>query len=132
MFIDATTMMADAQESTVTAASSSYIDTLAAGDSYEGAWFVVRIDTACTTGDSATVKFELETDTASGFATNKKTLAGFGAIAAATLVKGYTLAVRIPPGAYRYLRGYTTVAVGSLLTGKWDMMIVKDKDLLKM
>lgn len=129
MYIDATLMIADAQESTVTAASTSFIDTVHKGDSYEGAWFVVRIDTACTSGGSATVSFALETDTDSGFATAKKTLVETGAIAVASLVAGYTYAVRIPFGAYRYLRGYATVAVADLLTGKWDMFIAKDVDL---
>ena len=128
MIIDALLMMADAQGSTVSAASTDYIDTLKAGDSYDGAWFVVRIDTAVTASGGATVTFDLRTDASSGFGTDT-VLVSTGAIPKATLVAGYTFAVKIPKGAARYLRGYATIATGPLLTGKWDMFIAKDVDL---
>jgi hypothetical protein len=130
MYLDDLLKLADAQESTATVASTSYIDTLAKGDSYEGAWLYIRIDTAVdSAGGAGTVNFALETDSDSGFATNLKTLVSTGVIAEATLIKGYEAKVRIPPGALRYLRGYVTIAGEALTAGKWDMYIVKDVDI---
>lgn len=129
MILDSLLKLADAQESTVSVASTSYIDTLAKGDSYEGAWFLIRIDTAVTASGSATVDFALQTDSDTGFATDLKTLVSSGAIGKASLIKGKEIKLRIPPGALRYLRGYATVASGPLTAGKWDMWIVKDVDM---
>ena len=128
MYLDDLLKLADAQVSTVTAASTSYIDTLAAGDSYEGAWLYIRIDTAVTASGSATVDFALQTDDDSTFP-SATTLISSGAIAKASLIIGKEIKLRIPPGAQRYLRGYVTVASGPLLLGKWDMFIVKDVDI---
>ncbi|MFA5217139.1 Bbp16 family capsid cement protein [Sulfuricurvum sp.] len=128
MILDDLLKLADAQESTVSVASTSYIDTIAAGDSYEGAWLHVRVDTAITASGSATVNFALQTDDDSTFP-SATTLVETGAVAKAVLVAGKEYKIRIPPGAERYLRGYVTIASGPLLTGKWDMFIVKDVDM---
>ena len=50
MFLDDLLKLADAQESTISVASTSHIDIIAAGDSYEGAWFYARVDTAFVAG----------------------------------------------------------------------------------
>lgn len=128
MFLDDLLKLADAQESTASVASTSYVDTIAKGDSYEGAFFYVRIDTAVTASGSATVDFALQTDDTSTFP-SATTLVSTGAVAKATLISGKSYKIRIPAGAERYLRGYATVATGPLLTGKWDMYIVKDVDI---
>ena len=130
MFIDALTVFSDAQAVTVSAASTNYMDTLAAGDSYEGAWLVFRVETAFTAGGAATMQVDLQTDDNSSFssATTLCTLPG-GAIAVATLVAGLIRKVRIPPGAERYLRGYYTVSTGPMTAGNADLFITKDVDL---
>lgn len=126
MLIDKLLVLADAQESTASVASTDYIDTLAIGDIAKGPYFVVRIDTAVTASGSATVDFALQSDSASGFATALVTNVSTGAIGKASLTAGKTYAIRIPAGVKRYVRGYATVATGPLLTGKWDMFIAMD------
>ena len=128
MFIDATLKVADAQAITVSGASTSYIDTLKAGPSaYVGSWMFVTITTAVTGGTS--VAFDLRHDASSGFGTDT-VLVSSGAIPVATLVAGYTFAVRLPfQNIKRYMRGYATI-VGPISTGAWTIAIVKDVDLL--
>ena len=131
MFLDDLLKLADAQESTVSVASTSYIDTLAAGDSYEGAWFYARVDTAFTDGaGSPTATFSVQTGDA---ITCDTTLVSSTALLSASLTAGAEVKLRIPPGAKRYIRGYVTVADGTeakrFSAGKWDMFIVKDVDM---
>ena len=128
MILDDLLKLADAQESTVSTASTSYVDTIAKGDSYEGAWLYVRIDTACTSAGATTVDFALQTDDNTSFS-SATTLVSTGATAKASLTSGKEFALRIPAGAERYIRGYVTVATGPLLAGKWDMFIVKDVNI---
>ena len=125
MIIDKLLVMADAQESTNSAASTDTIDTVAVGDIVKGLYFVVRIDTAVTASGSATVNFILQGDSDSAFG-SPVTVVSTGAIAKASLTAGKTYAIRIPAGAERYLRGYATITADPLLTGKWDMFIAMD------
>lgn len=135
MLVDKSLLMADEQSSTVSAASTSYIDTLQNsgnkyinfGDADKMPWFFVEITTAVTGGTS--VAFSLQTDTSSGFATALATLWSSGAIAVASLTAGYRLAVRIPKGVKRYLRGYATI-VGPITTGAWSMGIAMDVPIM--
>lgn len=131
MFIDATLILSDAQAITVSGASTNYIDTLKAGpEAYVSAWALVIIKTAVTAAGSATVTFDIQHDSDSAFGT-ATTLVSSGAIAKATLVAGYTFAVRLPRGTTkRYLRGYATIASGPLTAGAWDIKIVQDVDTL--
>lgn len=125
MFIDNNLVLADGQASTVSVASTNYIDTLAAGDAYEASWLVVRIVVAAVGGTS--LAFDLRTDSASTFPTDT-VLFSTGAIAVASLTANTIVArVRIPIGSKRYLRGYIT-AVGAPASTTWDMKIVKDVD----
>ncbi len=124
MFIDNNLLLADSQASTVSVASTNYIDTLAAGDGItDGAWFVVLIKTAASGGTS--IAFDLRTDSASTFPTDT-VLFSTGAIAVASLTANTFVAkVRIPIGAKRYLRGYATM-VGNPASTTYSMMIVED------
>lgn len=128
MFIDATTRVGNAQTLTSSGASTDYIDTKHSGDSYEGAWFVVVVTTAFTRSAGAlTATFDLRTDASSGFGTDT-VLVSTGAIAKASLTAGATFAIRIPAGALRYLRGYSTVST-TADAGAASMFIAKDVDL---
>jgi hypothetical protein len=133
MLIDASLLLADAQSSTVSAASTSHIDTTVGGGSkyvlYGEAnvmpFFFVNITTAVTGGTS--VAFSLQTDIVNTFDSALETLYSSGAIAVANLVKGYQLAVRIPKGIKRYVRGYVTID-GPITTGAWTMGFALDID----
>jgi len=129
MILDAYLLLADVQDSTVSAASDSYIDTIAAGDANVGDWFVCRVETACTAAGAATATFALQTDSTSTFA-SATSLISSGAIGKASLTANTIVyKARIPSGVERYLRGYITIATGPLLTGTYDMFIVKDADI---
>ena len=133
MFIDAQLLVADAQSSTVTAASTSYIDTTVGGgskyilfgDANKMPYFFVTITTAVTGGTS--VAFALQTCAEATFS-SPTVLYSTGAVAVADLVAGKMYAVRIPKGVLRYLRGYATI-VGPITTGAWSMGISLDVDL---
>jgi len=128
MIIDANLVMSDAQGAiTATVASTSYVDSLSAGDSYEGLWCEFLIDTSFT-ANSATVQFELQCDDNTSFS-SPTTLFITGAIADTVLVAGYRVArFRIPLGAERYLRAKYTVS-GTGVAGKVDCRLVKDVDV---
>ena len=69
MNLDALLKMSAAQAVTVSAASTSSIDTKAAGDSYEGAFAYFKCDTTAGSGSSAsTVNFLIQTSATSSFA----------------------------------------------------------------
>ncbi len=126
MILDDYLKMSEAQAVTSSAASTSYIDTLAAGDSYEGAWLYILVDTTTdSAGDAAVITFSLQTDDNSSFS-SATTLVSSGEIVQATAVAGYVYKVRIPAGAERYLRVYYSIATADLSAGKFDAYIVKD------
>ncbi len=137
MYIDALALFSDAQNSTISVASTNVVDTLAAGDSYEGAWFVVRVDTAFTTASAVpTFTFQLQTAATEDFSgATPATLVASAAYLASQLTAGKFWAVRIPPGAKRYLRGYKVVSTNTganyVTAAIYDMLIVKDIALLK-
>lgn len=131
MIMDALAQFADAQENTLSVAHTNVIDTLAGGDSYEGSWFVFRVDTAFTAGAGApTLTVQLQTSDQEAFTGGADTLVQSAAYLAAALTAGALYAVRIPPGAKRYLRGYNVVDSGAsskrFSAGKWDSFIVND------
>lgn len=130
MFIDASGVFSDSQAVTVTAVSTGFVDTLAAGDAYVGAWLVARVDVTFTAAGSATLSIDLQTDNNSSFS-SPITLVTLGStVAVATLTAHYLLKVRIPPGAERYLRVNYTVASGPMTAGNIDAFVTKDIDLL--
>ena len=105
-------------------ASTSYIDTLAAGDAIApNAMLSILITTAM--AGMTSVMFELRTDSDSGFGTDTS-LISTGAVltASLTIYKAYLLP--IPLGVKRYLRGYITSTGGSYSAGAVKMQIVLD------
>ena len=135
MILDALAQLADGQSTTFSAASSSVIDTLAKGDSYEGAWFVAMVDTSFTAGLGApTTSFLLETSGVEAFTSDVNTLITTTATLVAGLTAGTFFKVRIPPGAKRYIRGYKSVtnyAAASIALGVsvYSMFITKDVEI---
>lgn len=137
MFLDDTLKLADAQSSTVSAASTSYIDCQAAGDAYVGCWLYFRVDTLFASTGTVTFELELQTSdntTFSGARTSTYTLVSSTALPYSNFVAGYELKLRIPPGARRYLRGYQTTSPNTganySTAAVYDMWIVKDVDML--
>ena len=136
MILDDLLKLADAQSSTVSVASTSYIDTQAGGDSYEGAWFYFRVDTLFASEGTVTCDIQLQTSantTFSGARTATYTLVSSSALEFSTFVAGYVYKVRIPPRAQRYIRGHIVVSPNSganyATSAIYDMFIVKDVDV---
>jgi hypothetical protein len=128
MIIDNLLVMSDAQAVTVSAASSSHIDTLAAGDAISpGARLKVQINTAFTTGDNATLTIALQCDSDSAFG-SPKTLFATAALAVTSIdaIGDIPVDIVIPKGCERYVRMYYTVGVGTFSAGKIDARIVLD------
>ena len=132
MILDAFALLSDAVSTTTSVASTDYIDTLATGQSYEGCFFVARVDTSFVAGAGApTVTFQLQTSDASDFSgATTATMCQSAAYLAAALTAGKRFAVRIPTNAKRYIRGYAVVDDGGntkrFSTSVYDMFIVKD------
>jgi len=138
MFLDDLLKLADAQESTISVASTSYVDTQAGGDSYEGAFMYVRIDTAFVATGSPNASWAIETADDTAFSTNLTTLCQTGTTLASALTIGTEFKVRIPSRARRYVRGKLNVAVHGAVAisdthkftaGKFDQFITKDVDV---
>lgn len=105
---------------------------LTSGDigSGEGAFLVIQVDTAFTSGGSATVAFELASDASASIATDGSASVhvATAAIPVATLVAGYQVArVKLPIGTYeRYLGILANVGTAALTAGKINAFIVHD------
>lgn len=131
MIKDNLLVFSEAQAVTASAASTSVVDTLAAGDAMKpSAIFECLIDTTClASGGASNVTFELQTATDEAF-TTPITLLKTAAIAKATLVAGYKpISAPIPTGAKRYLRAYYTVDTNNLTAGKIDAYIADTSDV---
>lgn len=136
MILDALLVLADAQTGTTSAASTDYVDTLAAGDSYEGNWLNIRIDTTYTAAvGTPTATFALQTaDTTDFLAPDAITLASTAALGVASLVAGnYIWQIKIPVGLRRYFRVYKTVTApnNNFALGAYDAFITADIDNTK-
>ncbi len=125
---------------TTSAASTSYIDTTAAGDSNVGDWFVVKTGTtAFTAGAGAPeITFQLQTSsnaTFSGARTATYTLCESGVqLVGALTASKIVYKVRIPPTTLRYIRGYYNIgnyAANTVYVSacSYQMFIVKDADI---
>lgn len=133
MILDNYLVLSDAQAILNTGASTSFIDTLAAGDAISpGARIRVKIATAYVDAGGGTIIAKLETDSDSGFATALVTLAtgptitiAAGAATAAGAVGVTLLDVVIPPLCKRYLRVYYTFSA-AMDSGAMDAHIVLD------
>lgn len=135
MIYDAALLLANAQSSTVAAASTDYIDTVAAGNDYKGCLFVAQVTTAFTTGAGApTMQFLLQTSAASTFSDSATvTLAASALFLASDLTLGKKVILPIPPGARRYIRGYFNPSASSntvrFNTTGVSMFILEDTDV---
>lgn len=135
MIYDAALLMASAQSSTVSVASTDYIDALAAGNDYKGCIFNVRISTAAAIGQGApTVQYLLQTSSVSTFTdATTSTLCASAVYQGAALTAGKTLELVIPSGAKRYLRGYQLCAASTgvifFTALAFDMFITEDSDV---
>ena len=131
MIMDVYLLMSDSQNLTAVAsatASTSYIDTVAAGDDYAGAWYVMNVETALTSATTSnTLTFALQSDSTTAFSTATTHISS-GALGSATMVAGYTFKARIPTGLKRYIRVLMT-PVSTVSTGIVSNFIVKDADV---
>ena len=131
MWVDSLATFATAQSTTTSVAHTDLIDTLAAGDSYAGAWFVFQVTTAFAAANGApTVSVQLQTssDLFLGVG-NDTTLVASAAFIVSQLTAGKFWAVRIPPTAKRYLRAYNSVPVSAgnnFNAGAWSSFITAD------
>ena len=88
----------------------------------EGLYLVIQVDTAATSGGSATGQFHLVSDSTAALATDGSSTYHFStaAIPVATLVAGYYVCrVALPKGSYeRFLGILQTTAVAAFTAGK--------------
>lgn len=93
-------------------------------------YLVIQVDTAVTSGGSATVSFELASDAQAAIATDASATVHFAtaAIPKATLVAGYmAAAVKLPMGTYeRYLGILQNVGTAALTAGKINAFLTTD------
>ena len=138
MYKDASLIMANAQATTISAASTDYIDTLAAGQAYEGAQVVFRVASAPTAAAGApSMTFQVQTSSSSSFVGGTETtttINASSALVAANLTAGTQVSFRLPSsGLKRYIRGYfNTNASGDSIKfsgGTYDAFVVKDLDV---
>ena len=116
MILDEQGLFSDAQAVTASAASTNVIKTN--GDIGKGTpvEVLIQVDTAFATLTSLTVS--VQTDDAENFS-NAVTLASSGAVAAASLTKGYRFPIKfLPSGIKKYLRLYYTVTGSNASAGK--------------
>lgn len=96
----------------------------------EDLYVVIQVDTAVTSGGSATVSFELASDAQAAIATDGTATVHFAtaAIAKATLVAGYLVAaIKLPAGDYeRYLGILQNVGTAALTAGKVNAFLTHD------
>jgi hypothetical protein len=96
----------------------------------EPLYMVVQVDTAATSGGSATVSFELASDAQAAIATDGTATVHFAtsAIAVASLTAGTTVAaVALPNGTYeRYLGVLQNVGTAALTAGKVNAFLTHD------
>lgn len=94
-------------------------------------YLVIQVDTAVTSGGSATVQFILASDSTASIATDGSATAHWTspAIAKATLIAGYTVIVlELPKSALyeRYLGILQVTAVAALTAGKVNAFLTSD------
>lgn len=137
MILDKKAEFSDAQSIVGVAAtainSTNYIDLGSARDigAGESLWLIVQIQTTVlAAGGAANVTFKLLQDTQADMASGSAdTLWTSGAIAKATLVAGYRIAVRVPRTTKRYIRVTATPDTNDTTAGKIDAFLVKDADM---
>lgn len=136
MIYDAALLLASAQAYTLATPSTDFVDTLATGNDYKGCIFVVQITTAATlvtAGATAAGQFSLQTSNFSTFAlSDTVTLVSSAIYTSPRLTAGKYIALPIPSGARRYLRGFfqptSVTATNSFSAIAWNMFINEDVD----
>ena len=132
MIIDYEGNLSDAQDETTmtTHISDNVIDLQATGRRIvEPWWYVFRIDTAITTGTSATLQIQMVTSAAVGLGT-ATVLWDSGVIASATVVAWaanavpYVIYVTYNGALLQYFGAIYTIGTGTFTAGKWDMLRV--------
>jgi hypothetical protein len=130
MIIDSQEVLSSAQAVTATGdtASTNVLDTAQTLDEGIGepAYIVVKINTAVTSGGSATVQAVLQTSTDNSTFTDvvsgvAKTVGTDSVIAGVSLLK-----TRLPAGLSRYIRVVYRIGTAVLTAGKFDAFIAKD------
>lgn len=137
MLRDAQWVLSDAQAVTTAAATAStnVYDTRGPAPADLGIgeelWLVASVNTTVTaSGGAANVTVAIQTDDNESF-NSATTLFSSGAIAKATLVAGYRIFARkVPPGCERYIRALITPDTNDLTTGKFDIYLTRNVDLL--
>jgi hypothetical protein len=141
MILDNMLELADGQATTVNAASTNVVDTLAGGDAYSGGmaglFFVVRVATAPVAVGAPTKIFQLQTaDTEDFTGASPVTLVQSNTFLAAGLPINKLITIPVPPGGKRYVRGYH-VSTGSgsssdyFTAGAFDIYITKDAPITR-
>lgn len=101
----------------------------------DGMYLVVQVDTAVTSGGSATVEFQLASDAQAAIATDGSATVHTktAAIAKATLVAGYQVcAIELPKGTYeRYLGILQNVGTAALTAGKVNAFLTNNPQTWK-
>lgn len=96
----------------------------------EPLYMVIQVDTAVTSGGSATVDFEIVSDASASIATDGSATnhASTGAIAKATLVAGYKTVIALPQGnTYEQFLGVlANVGTAALTAGKVNIFLTQD------
>lgn len=139
MILDANLEFSDAQAITVSAISSNVADLGPVTDNVlrdigtgEDTYLVLSVDTTFTAAGAATLTASLLSDSAVGLATSPTTHLTTPAIPVATLVAGYQVAYKLPPGSYeQYLGMNYAVATGPFTAGKLNAFITKDAQLYR-
>lgn len=136
MIQDSLAIFATAQTTTTSVAHTDIIDTLAKGDSYEGAFFVFQVSTAFTqVGTASRLTVQLQSSDVSTFNdTSDVTVVQSAPFATASLTAGKMWAVRIPAGTKRYIRAYNSVSgtsagAAAFSGGAWNSFIAADIDV---
>lgn len=126
MYIDNQLQLSSAQAVTVTAASTSYVDLGAARDIGVGKqlYVLITVGTTVTAAGAATVQFQLQFDSSSGFG-SAVTAIQTDVIPKATLVANYQFVMAIPPGQLKqYMRLNYVVATGPLTAGTFTAQVI--------
>lgn len=92
----------------------------------EPLYLVLQVDTAFV-GATATIQFQLASDSTANLATSRTNHIDTGAIAVATWAAGYTKIYPLPVENYeRYLGLWMTVAVANVTAGKLNAFLTHD------
>jgi len=127
MIIDKALQLSAAQAVTASAASTSYIDQLAKGDSYDQLFIDFIVGTAFATSTSATLQITIQSADDAAFTTNLTTHVMSTAFAASALTANTEIIkMQLPYGLRRYIRAYYTVGTGTFTAGTISADIVWD------